>query len=368
MVVNKEIVGITGGSGFLAQHLIAYLQNNSTATVREIRIIDRRPFKKFLDYPSSIPISIFILDICNKDELSKSFESCTTIFHCAGKQFQYIHINEDIDEQYIHDNIDTTENVITVMIDQRIRNIVYVSDAYAHLPRCDNYGHSEQVHINIPENFMLGSYGESKVRAESYVMKFARKNMISALILRPTFIYGEGESHLTSTAFNFCQKFQGFPYICGNNRGNHQYIYAGNMAAIMERCMNCLRSDAMKYNGEIIYCIDATSCIPFRDFIIPYLEARNFNPTSTMSYMKAFLITAFYELLNKIYMEKSINRLTMQAFQFLNGWTVGFSNRKLRLFLDFIPPFEQSVAMKKSVAWHKENINQAIAIERPKVG
>lgn len=75
-----------------------------------------------------------------------------------------------------------TENVITVMIDQRIRNIVYVSDAYAHLPRCDNYGHSEQVHINIPENFMLGSYGESKVRAESYVMKFARKSNFSVKV------------------------------------------------------------------------------------------------------------------------------------------------------------------------------------------
>lgn len=39
---------ITGGSGFLANHLIKYIQENSSDLVTEIRTVDRKPFKQFL--------------------------------------------------------------------------------------------------------------------------------------------------------------------------------------------------------------------------------------------------------------------------------------------------------------------------------
>lgn len=41
-------VAITGGSGFLANHLIKYLQENADSLVGEIRTIDRKPFTQFL--------------------------------------------------------------------------------------------------------------------------------------------------------------------------------------------------------------------------------------------------------------------------------------------------------------------------------
>lgn len=46
-----EIVAITGGSGFLAQHLIFCLQrtnHHEEGAVIEIRTIDRNSFNKFL--------------------------------------------------------------------------------------------------------------------------------------------------------------------------------------------------------------------------------------------------------------------------------------------------------------------------------
>ncbi|VDK60616.1 unnamed protein product [Gongylonema pulchrum] len=55
--LSGEIVAVTGGSGFLAQHLIAHLQHSqlrqnttevSGIPILEIRIIDRKPFNKFL--------------------------------------------------------------------------------------------------------------------------------------------------------------------------------------------------------------------------------------------------------------------------------------------------------------------------------
>lgn len=58
---------------------------------------------------------------------------------------------------------------------QNIQRLIYVSDAYANLPVGDNYGLSEQVHLGIPDSFMLGLYGQSKTRAEILVRKAASK-------------------------------------------------------------------------------------------------------------------------------------------------------------------------------------------------
>lgn len=45
---KKDIVVITGGSGFLAQHLIRELQLKWANRTKEIRVIDKKIFKKFL--------------------------------------------------------------------------------------------------------------------------------------------------------------------------------------------------------------------------------------------------------------------------------------------------------------------------------
>ncbi|EJW72149.1 hypothetical protein WUBG_16945 [Wuchereria bancrofti] len=50
MTTIEEVIAITGGSGFLAQHLIFCLQRNNhlESTIVEIRTIDRNSFSKFL--------------------------------------------------------------------------------------------------------------------------------------------------------------------------------------------------------------------------------------------------------------------------------------------------------------------------------
>lgn len=64
------------------------------------------------------------------------------------------------------------------MDEEKIPRLVHVSDAYANLPMGDNYGLSEQMHLGFPDSFMLGIYGQSKVRAEMCVRKAAAKGMI----------------------------------------------------------------------------------------------------------------------------------------------------------------------------------------------
>uniref|UniRef100_A0A0R3RXV0 3Beta_HSD domain-containing protein n=1 Tax=Elaeophora elaphi TaxID=1147741 RepID=A0A0R3RXV0_9BILA len=354
----EEVVAITGGSGFLAQHLISYLQRTSSQRkecVVEIRTIDRNPFSKFLDYPVCIPLKHYQFDICNENALKKALHSVTTVFHCAGKSLEYLHDGTNHTDQYWYDNTNATEILLNVMCEEKIPRLIHVSDAYANLPVGDNYGLSEQMHLGLPDSFMLGMYGQSKIRAEMCVRKAAAKGQINALILRPTFIYGEGEKHLLGSALKLCSVYGGIPYLQDESRGHHQFLYAGNMAAIMKRGMVCLKENPERYNGEVVICMDRTQCIRFVDFMEPFLLANGLKRISTLNYFQTHFIAIFYEILNRFAPEKSFGHLTLLANKFINCWTVGFSNRKLRLLLDFVPPYEQSQALDQSLYWHRKN-------------
>ncbi|CAG9531464.1 unnamed protein product [Cercopithifilaria johnstoni] len=353
----EEVVAITGGSGFLAQHLISYLQqtNHREVTIVEIRTIDRKLFSKFLDYPVSIPLKHHQLDICDENTLKKALNSVTTVFHCSGKSFEYLHDGTNHTDQYWYDNTNATEILLNVMHEEKIPRLVYVSDAYSSLPSGNNYGLSEQVHLGIPSSFMLGMYGQSKTRAEMCVRKVAAKGEINALILRPTIIYGEGEKHLLGSALRLCSIYGGIPYLKDENRGLHQFLYAGNMAAIMKRGMVYLKENPERYNGEIVICMDCTPCIRLVDFMEPFLEANGLERIGALSYLQTHLTAVFYEILNRFAPKKAIGHLTLLANKFINCWTVGFSNRKLRLLLDFVPPYEQSQAINQSLCWHRKN-------------
>ncbi|VDO37994.1 unnamed protein product, partial [Onchocerca flexuosa] len=317
-------------------------------------------------YPSSIPLKHYQFDICDEDALRVAFNSVTTVFHCAGKSLEYLHDGINHSDKYWRDNTDdqkhklkinnlATEILLKVMHEQRISRLIHVSDAYAYLPMGDNYGLSEQMHLNFPNSFMLGLYGQSKVRAEMYVRRAADKGQINALILRPTFIYGEGERHLLGSALKLCSLYSGIPYLQDDNRGNHQFLYAGNMAAIMKRGMICLKENPEQFNGEVVICMDCTPCTRFVDFMEPFLKANGLKRVCTISYMQTHLTAIFYEILNRFASEKSIGHLTLLANKFINCWTVGFSNRKLRLLLDFVPPYEQSQAVDQSLCWFRKN-------------
>ncbi len=42
-------------------------------------------------------------------------------------------------------------------------------------------------------------------------------------------------------------------------------IYAGNMAAILEKSFLTLQDDPKRVNGEICYCVDSTKCLRIYD-------------------------------------------------------------------------------------------------------
>uniref|UniRef100_A0A0N5AZZ9 3Beta_HSD domain-containing protein n=1 Tax=Syphacia muris TaxID=451379 RepID=A0A0N5AZZ9_9BILA len=389
-----EVLLICGGNQPLAQHFIRYCQQNDThiCPISEIRTVDKLPFQqfltqkiskkkfrnideeifaavqlvgskiwkeyKFLGYECKIPVKHYQYDLCDEcDELDQVFAGCTTVIYCARKNYEYLYTGTDQAEAYQRDNVQASFMTTKRLIKHGIKNLIFVGDAYGNLENCDNYGPSEQMHIQMPKTFILGAYGESIARAEQNVMKIVDEGKVNGISLRPVMLYGEGEKNLIGSMLKHCKSCGGCPNIRGDDRGNHQYIYAGNLAAIVYRCIECLRDDAKRYSGECIYCVDDTACTPFKNFIKSFMEVYQVPLKDETSYFTAFLSSVYKELLYKFGVGKSVAQLTFTAQRFLYGWTVGFSNRKLRLLLDFQPPIQQNEAIEKTLLWYRNNPN-----------
>lgn len=79
-----SIVLITGGAGFLGQHIVKLLQEREQDSVKEIRILDLVPYENRLEHVKKIPVTTIIGDICNYNAIKDSFKNVETVFHCAA--------------------------------------------------------------------------------------------------------------------------------------------------------------------------------------------------------------------------------------------------------------------------------------------
>lgn len=55
--------------------------------------------------------------------------------------------------------------------------ILYFADAYANLPPGDNFGTSEAIHSSLPRKYLLGTYGESRAKAEIEAREMSGKRL-----------------------------------------------------------------------------------------------------------------------------------------------------------------------------------------------
>ncbi len=203
---------VTGGSGFIGQHLCQRL----AAGGHHVLSIQRRPWR---DTPPGVKtMEVDIRDV----SIMKAFNGCEILYHLAA-----IPPGEARRRELYEVNVRGTENVLDMAYSCRVRRVVFVSSAevYGLLPS-----------IPCPEDVPLRpltEYGRSKALAETCCLQFMKKKGMAVVILRPGSVLGPGV-RVRSILFLFNQIIKNRPlFLFGRGRNKIQLLSVHDLVDVL---------------------------------------------------------------------------------------------------------------------------------------
>lgn len=174
---------VTGGTGFIGQHLVRALVRQGIA----VRILVR---------PDSMTAAarisgaeVVVGDLLKPDSLSTALQDVTELYHLAGK----LHLPGVTAEQYHQLHVDGTRNILTACLGlNSLQTIVHCSTTGVLGPTGSTLANED-----APYNPKT-TYEQSKAASEKFALAFAREHGLPLTVTRPSLVYGPGDLHLLS--------------------------------------------------------------------------------------------------------------------------------------------------------------------------
>lgn len=165
---------VTGGNGFIGLRLC----NAILASGSNLNLIVRKRLE-------GVNCRQFIFDLDSDDIDREAFAGVDTIFHLVGYAHDLRKKNNLIRYQQI--NVDLTIKIAELAVENKVKNIVFISSVKAggnkNFFKCMSETDQEEP---------LGYYGKTKRAAELELLKIGRENNICISIIRPSLVYGPG--------------------------------------------------------------------------------------------------------------------------------------------------------------------------------
>ncbi len=171
---------LTGGNGFIGSHTAVELINSgyNIIIVDDFSNSSISAYEGISKITNRKNIQLYNVDICDKTNLQKVFESNTidTVIHFAA----YKAVGESVSNplKYYRNNIIGLITLLEVMNEFKIYKIVFSSSATV-------YGNPKS--LPITEAFeleILNPYGQTKLMSENILKDFSRSNGTKVIILR----------------------------------------------------------------------------------------------------------------------------------------------------------------------------------------
>jgi len=193
---------ITGGTGFLGNFLVKKLlkeENEIVCLIRKKEQVNR--------FPKAKNLSFVFGDITDMENLKGKIGRIDYVIHVGGVT------HSENPEVFFKTNVLGTKNILNYFKKKRIKKFIYISSA------------------NVLNSFS-DAYSKSKKQAEAEV----QKTKISYIILRPSLIYGPGDSKNIGLLIKKIKKY----HICimiGNGKFLIQPVYINDVVSAVEAAL-----------------------------------------------------------------------------------------------------------------------------------
>jgi dihydroflavonol-4-reductase len=174
---------VTGGCGFIGQHLVRELRARS----ERVRVVD-------VASQTVLPRDIEFIrgSILDARVLRDVMAQIDHVYHLAGIADFWTRRNSDLEMVNAHG----TRLVLATALNQRIKRVVHCSSAAILLPTIQRSNTPINEEVRLLDRDMAGPYTRSKYRAEQAAMAAAQRGM-DVVIVNPTLPVGASDRNLT---------------------------------------------------------------------------------------------------------------------------------------------------------------------------
>ena len=201
---------ITGVHGFVGTNLVAYLKNDNT--IYGLDIVN--------------PVLEGVEETCSWDTMD--LPDVDAIIHLAGKAHDTK--NQSAAEAYFAVNTGLTQKIFDYFLRSNAKKFIFFSTAKAAADRVDGVLTEDVVPSPV------GPYGESKIKAEEYIMSKDISVSKSVYILRPCMIHGPGNKGNLNLLYSVVSK--GIPWPLGAFENKRTFTSIENVCFAVNGLLN----------------------------------------------------------------------------------------------------------------------------------
>jgi nucleoside-diphosphate-sugar epimerase len=342
-LTNKDIIFLTGATGFIGSHLAEYFSFQGYQVVCGIR-------KNASDFLKSLPVMLITIDITDLDSLIQATKGATIVIHAAGKVDDWGKWQDFYDA-----NVIGTRNILTACQTNGIKRIITTGSVSCFGEEdCLTLKNERSSHNPrypyLLENIWpsaMNYYRISKSIAAKETEEFAVKRHLNVTIIHPVWIYGERE--FSSGFYEYMKSVKsGLPYGPGSRDNLFHVIYVRDLVRAYELV---LQQAPDGFNSYII----GNKTIPKQDEIFS-LICREMGVPKPKNIPKAIawpigFIAELAALLLKMKSPPFLTRARVNMFYD----SICYSTQKAETELSFSCRYSLEAGIRNTVQWYKDN-------------